>query len=74
MSLIRNERAKLLASSIDRMSTTCLTVGVAAPFAGYLYGLNRLAGWHWIAATIGWLLAALALHIAANRALGRMQE
>ena len=44
MSLIQNERVKLLANALDRASTSCLTVGVNTPVAGYLYGIARYAG------------------------------
>lgn len=41
MSLIHNERVKLLAGWLDRASTAALTVGVLAPMAGYLYGAHH---------------------------------
>ena len=36
MSAIANERTKLLANALDRASTACFTVGVAAPFAAWI--------------------------------------
>ncbi len=38
MGLIWNERIKLLATAVDRLSTVCLTVGVAAPISAFIYG------------------------------------
>ncbi len=34
MSLIHNERTKLLANALDRTSTACLAVGLIAPVVG----------------------------------------
>ena len=74
MSLIDNERTKLLANAFDRASTACFTVGIATPLAGYLYNVGdfgssisppRLA----ITVT-GWLVASIALHFMARQFLG----
>lgn len=43
MSVIDNERTKLLANALDRASTACFTVGVATPLAGYLYGVRGIS-------------------------------
>ena len=40
MSLIHNEQTKLLASALDRTSTACVTVGVLAPIAAWIYDLG----------------------------------
>ena len=70
---INNERIKLIANALDRISSTCITVGIATPLAGYLYnvgnfgatlGLLRLT-----TCVTGWLLAAIALHSLARRIL-----
>jgi hypothetical protein len=34
--LVANERTKLLANALDRASTSCFTVGIATPLAGWL--------------------------------------
>jgi hypothetical protein len=73
MALIENERTKLLANAFDRASTTCLTVGIAAPAAGYLYGLNQFSGWYWAAACCLWLSVAIGLHLIARRVLGMLE-
>lgn len=76
MSDIANERTKLLANVLDRASTACFTVGVAAPLAarvGSAGGIRQTA--EPLALTtgaFGWLLACLLLHIGARRALGRL--
>lgn len=45
VSLIDNERTKLLANALDRASTACFTVGILTPTAGFLadYHRRRLA-------------------------------
>jgi hypothetical protein len=77
MSLIPNERTKLLANALDRASTACFTVGIATPAAGFLYnigGLREGLGWPILAVGFaGWFSGALALHLIARRALGRLE-
>ena len=72
MSLIGNERTKLLAGALDRASTVCVTVGVAAPVSSFVYGSNVPAS-SLIAACYIWFLIALGLHLAARRVLGRLE-
>ena len=56
---IQNERTKLLANALNTACTSCFTVGIATPIAGYIYdvgafrthiGLGTL-----FLAGIGWL-------------------
>lgn len=75
MSLIKNERAKLLANALDRASTACLTVGVFGPAVAFLYGMGTV---HISPVALGvggavWLTAAVLLHLLAQRTLGRLQ-
>lgn len=76
MSLIANERTKLLANALDRASTACVTVGILAPIAAVIYGLpgNSPPVWLFILATIFWLFAAVVLHMAARNVLGGLIE
>ena len=73
VSVIHNERTKLLANALDRASTVCLTVRIATPFAGlYNFGDFR-AALSPAALGIGmggWLLGAALLHLMARRVLG----
>jgi hypothetical protein len=73
MSLVDNERTKLLANALDRASTACFTVGVATPLAGYLYGVidfSEPVSGVWLMLTAGgWLAIAIALHSWARRTL-----
>jgi len=73
MSLTHNEQTKLLANALDRASTACFTIGIVTPLAGYLYnigGLRSSIGAVELATgLIGWLTAAIVLHLSARRIL-----
>jgi hypothetical protein len=75
MSLIDNERTKLLANALDRASTACVTVGLLAPIAAVLYGASASFAGMWAFALGGgiWLLAAIALHLVARFVLGGLK-
>lgn len=77
MSLIRNEQTRLLANALDRAGTTCLTVGVATPLAGWLYGVGGLRetlSLPSLAAVLaGWLAGALILHMLARWTLNGLK-
>lgn len=77
MSLIHNERTKLLANALDRASTTCFTVGIVTPAAGFLYNVAGFRGAVGVVALVaglfGWFTAAVLLHLAARRALGGLR-
>lgn len=76
MSLVENERTKLLANALDRASTACLTVGVFAPAAAVVYNLTGNSGNNpllfWVG-TFVWLAASVLLHIEAERTLGDLR-
>ena len=74
MSLVDNEQTKLLANALDRASTSCFTVGIATPLAGYLYNVSGFRSSIGIAelalGLAGWIIAAIiALHLGARRLL-----
>jgi hypothetical protein len=71
VSLIGNERTKLTANALDRFSTVCLTVGVAAPLGSWFYGGVAISVSRFLAGGIAWICAAVILHPVA-RALLRM--
>lgn len=76
MSLVHNERTKLLANALDRASTACLTVGVLGPSAAALYGIGGGASIIAPLIAIGslfWLGAAAVLHWFARLVLGRLK-
>lgn len=70
MTLIHNERVKLQANALDRLSTALLAVGVLgntfnfAPERGVFLSLLSVAAW---------ILSAIALHLMAKRVLGRLK-
>ncbi|MCW2247028.1 1,4-dihydroxy-2-naphthoate octaprenyltransferase [Azospirillum fermentarium] len=75
MSLIHNERVKLLANALDRASTACVAVGVVGPAAAFLYGMGTVPVSS-LALGIGssvWLGAAVTLHCFARRTLGGLK-
>ena len=77
MSLIHNERTKLAANALDRASTACIAIGVFGPIAATLYSVSGTGGaGHAIvlaAGSLGWMIAAGALHLMARRVLGGLQ-
>jgi len=71
MDTVRIERTKLLASALDRVSTVCITVGIATPLSAFVFGSNVL-GNVLVAACYLWLLAAAGFHLAAQFVLGKL--
>ena len=74
MSLVRNERTKLLARALNTAATSCFTVGIAAPEAGYIYDVgafrSNVGVSELLLAMVGWFAAAVCIHLAARRMLG----
>lgn len=71
MTLVHNERTKLLANSLDRLSTACVAAGFIAPAvslssSSLSFGISLSTA----ISTMAWLLGALILHLSARRALG----
>jgi hypothetical protein len=77
VSLVHNERVKLAAAGLNTAATSCFTVGIATPLAGYLYnvsGFRTLVGVpELVSGLAGFLLAAAALHLAARYVLGALR-
>lgn len=73
MSLIDNERTKLLANALDRASTACFTVGIVTPLAGYIYDIGQFRTAVDPAifgiGLFSWLLSMIILHLMARRVL-----
>jgi hypothetical protein len=71
--LVGNERWKLLANSLDRLSTACVAAGFVAPAsalasAGVFDGISAAV----VFSTGAWLSSAVLLHLSARRALGKL--
>lgn len=74
MSLIHNERTKLLANALDRASTACLTVGVFAPIAAALYSINSAVSVTlFLIGAVVWIFSAVVLHISARHVLRNLR-
>ncbi len=74
---IQNERTRLLATVLNTACTSCFTVGIATPIAGYIYDVSGFRSYvglpTLILAATGWLTAAVALHLSARRVLGGLR-
>ena len=72
---LRDEQTKLLANALNTAATSCFTVGIATPLAGYLYnvsGFRTAVSVAELAFGLGCWLLAVGLHLAARRALRRL--
>ncbi len=77
MSLIDNEQTKLLATALNTAATSCFTVGIATPIAGYLYNIGGLRTslpfWVLVGGLLAWSAAAITLHLIARQILKRLR-
>ncbi|MFB2567307.1 hypothetical protein [Rhizobium sp. IMFF44] len=74
MTLVHNERTKLLANALDRASTACIAAGLIAPVVSAVNGAAALqVSWIAILSSIIWLFAAFTLRMAARHVLGRLK-
>jgi hypothetical protein len=75
MSLVRNERLKLLASALNSVGTAFIVTGIIAPTAAAIYGGASRSGFNlwWLLIFVIWLSAGVSLHIAAQGVLGRLK-
>jgi hypothetical protein len=74
---VQNEQIKLLANALNTACTSCITVGIATPIAGYLYDVSGFRS-HISVSTlllggIGRLAGAAALHLLARRVVGGLR-
>jgi 1,4-dihydroxy-2-naphthoate octaprenyltransferase len=74
MSLVGNETTKLPANALDRASTACLSVGVLAPVAGYLYDRGRFPVLYIGVVSYISVFMAGVLHLMARRMLRKLDE
>ena len=78
MSLIHNERTKLLANALDRAATACFTVGIATPLAGYIYNVSNfrssVGNDVLMIGLVGWLVASVTLHLAGRLVLKGLRQ
>ena len=73
MSIVRNERTKLLATALNNVAVAIVVTALIATAVGFLYGTTNPAGggW-WVLIGLAWLAAGIVLHFAAHRVLGRL--
>lgn len=77
MSLVQNERTKLLAAALNTAATSSFTVGVLAPIAAVFYnfgGSSEVPLSTIVIGAVGWISAAVALHLAARWVLKGLEE
>ncbi|WP_420961975.1 hypothetical protein [Brucella sp. IR073] len=70
-SLVRNERIKLLASNLDRLSTAFIAVGVLGNTFNFKPGTDMLVPALNVSA---WIFPAIGLHLIASFVLGRLRN
>ena len=75
MSLIHNERTKLLANGFNTAATSCFTVGVLAPTVAVFYkvGPGPFPIGSVFVGTLIWLSIASFLHYCGRRILGGLK-
>lgn len=74
MSLIENERTKLLATALNNVGVATIITGVVAPTAAVLYGATPAGkDFWWFVVAVGWLVAGIGLHVLAQVNLGRLK-
>ncbi len=70
---VEAEQTKLLASALDRASTSCLTIGIVTPLAGFAYNVSgfraTITALELTFGLTGWLAAAVLIHIGARAIL-----
>ena len=76
MNAIYNEQTKLLATALNTAATSCFTVGIATPLAGYLYNVGNLQVSLplpiLLLGIVGWLATAVIPHSMARQILRRL--
>ena len=78
LALGKIERIKLVANAFDRGSTSCFTIGIATPAAGYVYNIANFGAqidvWRLVLGIIAWLIAGLVLNYLARRTLSELDQ
>jgi hypothetical protein len=74
MSLVHNERMKLLASAMSNTGVATIVTAIVAPTAGFFYGSAAPSGGWWPVLALAWFVGGMSLHITAQLLLGRLEE
>jgi hypothetical protein len=75
MSLLENERTKLVATALNNTAVATIVTAVIGPIAGAFYGFANTApnrSWFLIGAL--WFLIGIGLHLLGQLALRRLRE
>ncbi len=73
MSLIRNERVKLVATALNNAAVATFVTALIAPSASVLYGLTSpTASRLWPLIACGWFTASVILHLTAQQVIKRL--
>jgi hypothetical protein len=74
VSLVHNERVKLLATALSNTGVATVVTAIVAPIAGFLYGSPTAVAskWWWLIAA-AWFVTGVGLHIIAQAVLGRLK-
>lgn len=74
---VANERTKLLANALNTACTSCVTVGIATPAAGFIYNVSGFRNSVEMANLAlgfgGWIFTAIGLHLLARWVLGGLR-
>lgn len=77
MSLIRNERTKLRATTLNSVAVAAIVAGFVTPLAAFAFGIPSTGGrgpTATVAAALTFLVVGLGLHWLAIRLLGNLVE
>lgn len=74
MSLVHNERTKLLATALNNIGVATVVTGFIAPTIATIYGASAVGkdDWWFLIAAV-WILAGIGLHILGQVVLGRLK-
>lgn len=74
MSLVHNERIKLLATALNNMAVATIITAIVGPIVGILNGSPgaTITAW-WVFSGVLWFLAGIGLHLVGRGALGRLR-
>jgi hypothetical protein len=74
MSLIQNERTKLLATALNNVAVATIATALIAPTASVLYSGDQTPFWPGRAVLgLAWLGGGICLHVFAHIVLGRLK-
>ncbi len=74
MSLVHNERVKLRAAALDRLSTAFVALGCIAPWVTLGPDVSDLRLLGLVLSSTAWMLSAWMTHLAALRHLRNLRE